>query len=374
MNSVKLSHNVYRRTSPTVNSQANGYASSGSSLVVKDVVIGGELEGNSIWYQGTDHYYYWSGGIQDVEFTLLNSDFSLLRYDQQRALCMQAQQYYGPKLRAIYPELTGLAVNQKESGRQIQERCSLLFYVQEKLEQPVLHFPASLPFRGFLIPTDVRNSAPVALCGIGQIVGKPGVSMGTAGFIGVDNANQCYLVTGYHVLCADRLQNDKKSLLENDTEYDNQRVIADAAGTLGTLLNGTIDAFNDSVKTRLSRQESNIFTNGTALAGFIPRSELSDLVASPTKVVMTGAITGIPKEGSIVNLNRDLDIPVIKHSFFKLIEIDIPAQHGDSGAPVYTLGSNRLVGIVTATNFVDRTYVIPIEVIFRRLGLTNVAP
>jgi hypothetical protein len=367
-----LSQNVYRRPAATNEQPAHGYLPVGSTVEVSEVIFGKEIDGNCIWYHAGDGFFYWSGGVANVEFSVPSLLYETLSYEQQLILCLQAQHYYGPILRNQFPELLGIATNQKESDNQIQDSCSLILYVQQKLKTPTLNFPTSLPYCGFLIPTDVRPSLPVSLCNIGGFIGKPGENMGTSGFVGIDNSHS-YLVTGYHVLCEDRLKAGVKSLLADDASYNNRRNITDSKGPLGLLTNGTMDAFNDSIKTKLTRSFKNITANGTILNGYIPRSELSDKAANRTKVVMSGAVTAVPLAGSIVNLNRDLDIPVINHSFFQLIEIDIPAKHGDSGAPVYTLDSNRLVGIVTATNFVNRTFVIPIEVILRRLELANVA-
>lgn len=367
-----LSHNVYRRPAATNEATAPGYLPAGSVVDLEEVVFGKELDGSRVWYRAGDGFFYWSGGVRDAEFAVPSLDFGALTDAQQRALCLEAQRHYLPRLKAAFPDLAGLAVNQKQRNGAFLPGHSLLFYVPQKLDSPARRLPASLPFKGFAIPTDVRETLPVGLCRIGQHVGKPGLTLGTGGFVAVD-ATDRYLVTGYHVLCHDLLRDGQKLLLPNDASYDDRRDVHDAFGTLAHLLGGTMDAFTDSVKARLTRPLGNDFSDGTTLNGFVARAALSDAPASPTAVTMLGAATGDPRTGVVTNLHFDLDIPLIDHSFFNLIEISVPAKHGDSGAPVFTVGTRQLVGIVAATNFVDRSYVIPIETILRRLALTGVA-
>jgi subtilisin family serine protease len=58
--------NLNRRIgAPYTTSDLAGYLLPGTEITIAEMCIGQSVEGNNIWYKGTDEYYYWSGGFME---------------------------------------------------------------------------------------------------------------------------------------------------------------------------------------------------------------------------------------------------------------------------------------------------------------------
>ena len=71
---MKLTINKYlnaRVQQPFTHSVCQFYKNPGDTIEIDDVLIGTEIDGNSIWYHCKDDgCFYWSGGIAEQDFVL----------------------------------------------------------------------------------------------------------------------------------------------------------------------------------------------------------------------------------------------------------------------------------------------------------------
>jgi hypothetical protein len=379
METIKLTldKNVYRRPAATNEIPAKGYAKVGELIEIKDVVFGKEIEANNIWYQATDGLFYWSGGVNTIEFKGKPGAFMALLPDAQMLLCRQAMNYYGPILLKKFPEITALSVSHKQVSGTPVPGFSLVVFVSQKVPNPLNRLPSELAYKGFEIPVDVREAQPTALCAPGGEITKPLPynEVGTLGFVGTDGfAN--YLVTNYHVLCSDRLQNNLRSLRASD-DYDQpqDRVVEQNGQVIGQLLNGEFDSFIDCAKALLQTNTiTNLLAGGHQLSGVRFRSEFANFQPGQIAVLLAGATSKGVVRGTIESLFAVTpEISSINHVFLDVIQLRLKANKGDSGGPVFTENDKRLIGILVASDLSAFSYVIPIAVILQRLNLTGLA-
>lgn len=374
-----LSHNVYRRPTATNEKPASGHLPSGSVIGVMEVVFGKKIEGNEVWYRAEDGFYYWSGGVADETFVNPALRFENLTDAQQVSLCRQALAQVYPRYRVQFPELTGMAVNRKQTGKQFLDRYSLVFYVDEKKPTPRQRLPEGVIFKGYTIPTDVAEAQTASLCFIGEFVSKPDYDpFGTSGFLAMGNDAQPYLITNYHVLCEDRRLVGQLSLLENDPAYHDRRRVIDRTGTLaGQLADGVMGAFSDHVRVRLNAPFLSLQTlhslnevEGVGrLTGILKRNEILNFQPGQIQVQARGVTTGTIT-GTIHSLFARVEISAANHTFFNVIQLNALADRGDSGAPVWTHPERKLIGILVASDRASGfAYVIPISQVFKDLSL-----
>ncbi|MFC5410147.1 trypsin-like peptidase domain-containing protein [Larkinella bovis] len=372
-----LDKNVYRRPAPTNEVPAKSYAKAGETIEVNDIVFGKELDGNTIWYHATDGLFYWSGGVDSIEFVGKPDAYINLLLDEQVAVCRQAMNYYSPVLLKRFPEITALAITHKQVAGAFLPEYNLVIFVKQKMTNPQERLPTQLLYKGFVIPVDVREAQPTALCSPGGAITKPVPynEVGTLGFVAT-NGFSTYLVTNYHVLCADRLQNKQFSLVASD-EYDRpqDRAVECNGQVVGRLLSGQFDSFTDCAKVLLQNDTiTNRLADGQPFSGVKFRNQFTNFQPHQVAVVLAGAASKGMVRGTIESLFAitpavsDLD-----HVFLDVIQLRLKAEKGDSGGPVFTEDGRQLIGILMASDLTTFSYVIPIAVILERLNLKGIA-
>lgn len=63
---VTLTRNLFRRPQPTNDVEAKGFLDKNSVIEVVKIVEGQKIDGISTWYNASDGFFYWGGGVEEI--------------------------------------------------------------------------------------------------------------------------------------------------------------------------------------------------------------------------------------------------------------------------------------------------------------------
>jgi hypothetical protein len=274
---MKVTVNKYlnaRIGEASTNAACNFYHSPGDTIEIDDVLVGTEIDGNSIWYHcADDGCYYWSGGIQEVNFEMQESIFFPGKEQLRNVLYNGLKRYYLTFYKAKYPDLTGLYIGNKKTGNDLVDGDYLVFQFLAKKEDASLSANEKIPqfvlFKGLKLYTDIKEAPKAkfnwAYPGVagprrvgGTISAFKQTAAGTISFVGesLKLPVKKYAITNYHVI-AEHLIREKK------TTYDNPQslIIAvmpawsysnDERNIKGKFVKGLFNQFHDTALIELN--------------------------------------------------------------------------------------------------------------------------
>ncbi len=385
---LKLSYPLYRRKDPSNNNPPVDYLIDGSILEIKDVVIGKPIDGNSIWYEGVDGLYYWSGGINEVEFRSPGASFTSLSLELQYSLISQAMKYYFSKYELEDYGITGCSVSlkHKDAENRYLGHYAMVIHVVLKSDQVVKKIPSEINYKGFNIPTDIIQSNYAVACSLGRNAisrNEDAHPFGSPGFIAIRD-NERYLVTNYHVLCDDLLKQHHFNITEAFTFLDNCDVVMPSRGNdesaiIGLLTDARLDFHLDAALVRL---DSDLLTNEIESIGkiagiriFKPPADTS--VIPSIRIQLFGArsqkkITGTMKALKTIQPIRYNHNILQQMEDLYMAEMEEAVLEGDSGSAI--LDEDRaLIGILVGKEFSGRKiFILPVERIIQNFRLNTV--
>jgi hypothetical protein len=385
---LTLSYPLYRRKDASNNIAPVGFLMDGSILEISDVVIGKSIDGNSIWYKADDGLYYWSGGINEVEFRSSATNFTSLSLELQFSLISQALKYYYSKYNLEGYGITGCSISlkHKDAENRYLDHYAIVIHVAFKSDNAVKKIPSEINYKGFNIPTDVIEGNYVVACSLGKNAisrNEDAHPFGSPGFIAIRN-NEKYLVTNYHVLCDDLLKQGHFNITEAFTFLDNCDVVMPSRGNqesmiIGLLTDACLDFHLDAALVKL---DSDLLTNEIESIGkisgiriFKPPSDTS--VIPSIRIQLFGArsqkkITGSMKALKTIQPIRYNHNIMQQMEDLYMAEMEEAVLEGDSGSAI--LDEDRaLIGILVGKEFSGRKiFILPVEHILKNFRLNTV--
>jgi hypothetical protein len=297
--------------------------------------------------------------------------------------------------KARYPNIIGCTVGLKKTGGALVPVKCLIFKVNGKVGADTLGagaIPATITYQGTSFPTDIVDTGSISALGIVQ----PGdnfnpARLGTS--VSRDNSSEFgtaslkvkiprpgdffdyYLLSCFHVLYPERLD----PLLFSNLQQTVTNVISDPSTLVsipaksylsanpasapvlqGYVRNGIISPMMDAAIAQINDPDlaQTIFDN-TLINGEVSSNSLSVgqmlYIYGCVSGKLNGTISDLQCERTDVLLTNGQI--TFSYTFNELIEVAVPCQQGDSGAPVLT-SHGDLVGIITAGNG-NSSYVIP---------------
>ncbi|MGG9962061.1 hypothetical protein [Ferruginibacter sp. SUN106] len=400
---MKVTVNKYlnaRAEQASTNAACFFYKSPGDTIEIDDVLIGTEIDGNSIWYHCKDDgCFYWSGGIEEQEFeipgkaTASNKDLiaiiNTIKNDRSFYLSKRVIGY------------KGIGVGLKNDSGSLP--LCLVIFVIEKINLNQLDasnsVPTSISYKGFQIMTDVKpvkepathnfiqhqnheelkpdiNFNPIA---IGASISnntpnKPSSGYGTR-TMRVKKNSKDYLLSCFHVLLYNRI------FSAGDFTYngsiDEQAVFPSPIKNTAfprnrfthPVVEGELNGFYDYglVELQSPFEIANNF-DGTAITEFVKRAEVDEYI--DTQVTIIGA-TSYKQTGKITSIKAEIEVECrgFQRKYFDVLVSEKISMGGDSGAPVITT-DNKLLGYVIAGNERDVSFILPFYYLFLNKGIT----
>ncbi|WP_461101622.1 trypsin-like serine peptidase [Spirosoma koreense] len=288
----------------------------------------------------------------------------------------------GAGWRLMYPNVTGIALQTKQSQGQPTGQLSALFEVTRKVpDLTVGQIPALIPFvtpdgRSVMIPTDVAE------VGITQFAYNPGPTLqlnvptapggsirranqtiwGTLG-LRLKDANFQYVLSCYHVLCADLLAAGQRSFHSAAGLPAAVPGVGGSPAIIGDVVEGAFNSSEDFALVRL--------TDPATVASFPTGTDsaFSDILNQPGEtyigrtVFMIGARSNHQEARVVAPYQEgEYQVPGIPTQTMKgLIKTERLADEGDSGAAVFLEEDDqkRVIGILIGFNK-DYSYVLPV--------------
>ncbi len=344
-----------------------GYLVPGSKVEIKKIVAGTEIEGNNIWYQ-SDEGFYWSGGFAETEFEFSQTNISAFTPFDQLEILGGAKNYFFDKISKSVEGFSGLSVSNKLDGS--ITTSAFHFIVQVNAGSAALAsspFPDGLKYRGIIIPVNFMSSSNTHASFLGDKIKREDLTdWGSCGFFAKSvSSPDCYLVTNYHVLCGDFIQ--KKIFSITPENAMNKKVIY-GAGETGVLAYAKLDSFNDValVKTTAAKstRDNNINKIGQ-ITGIMSLMDIKKALAindNPVVKLYGAASQGVMR-GELVSYSSSQPVfyqdGLFRQTIYDLIQTTKISTKGDSGSAVVN-GANELVGIIVADDD-QSSYIIPIE-------------
>jgi len=367
---LTLSYPLYIRTSPSNDEPPIGLLDESDVIDVSNIVIGKSLDGKSVWYQSANKEYYWSGGIENVDFTFAGSDINSLSQTHLMSFLSEAIEYCWSKYKNI-TWLTGIFIGEKFTDGKKTLDASLVFQVAEKKDVTGSEkIPSNIFFKGFSIPTDV---IPVK---IALFDAQPGDTcsrinvLDVWGSVGVKVRRKergrefFYFLTNYHVAASNLIRSGVLSYRFPQELGERQMVVPsqfsdpDNLEFIGALQEGVLSFFHDTALILLSDPSSciNRLPDGNLIDGGLDVFNDASFVGKP--VTIYGAISkGKSNTIRSVNSTQRFEVEGRVHEMKQLIQIEKFSLPGDSGS-VVTIG-NKIIGIHVGSD--DQfSYAIPI--------------
>jgi len=322
------------------------------------VVIGDAIEGNSIWYHADNNCYYWSGGIDNVEFELPGKDLSKLTPQDAIAVIVNLKnaifdRYYNKHF------IIGIGAGVKND--KIDNDLCITFFVSQKDSAGGI-IPDYFVFKGYRIPTDVKSSGipgshqydpnvkykwvladkgNIAHCG-GGLVDSSGNMCGTRTiYMSKDKKN--YLLTCLHVVALSKIVDTGDHFCPDlsDTIFHFTR----AGSPCFKVNRGSINTLWDYALIDIGAHDmDNLFPHPYLISTKISKYYLKEELKAGIIVYSFGATSG-PQIGSITDPMVDIQMMVNQQnrSYKGLIRTTKISEPGDSGAPVVAV-DGRLIG------------------------------
>lgn len=372
-----------RSDAPSTDAPCFNYRSPGETLDIDDIVIGSNIDGNSVWYHcQTDGMFYWSGGIdQTSELLSARRNQQPFSPEEQLQIYESAVNELAPNYRST-PGFKGLAAGYKFTEGRNTGQLALIFFVTEKTNTPATPVPAIINYRGFPLATDINQIGPTNLqdiqLNIPPDAGQPYMMGGSLSEINkedppsfgtrtllVSKFDKDYLLTCYHVACSSLFEQGTYKLQNNTVDVNiPSHVISPAfphspfrvkEGQFGDSFDYALIDMGDTVvvNTLPNFDIRGIYNRSEIRQAFLQNRPLAKYGAASRDT--TGTLIAFHSEGLPVN-----DTPPLTMS--GLIAATDMSENGDSGAPVIDTTNNKLVGFIVAKHRGDTplTYILPI--------------
>jgi len=271
-------------------------------------------------------------------------------------------------LREIYGDsIEGMHIAKKIRKERQLRYYSIVFHVQKKgtgIEKPIpKHISIQIGKKVCHVATDVVERGPLQLLSLAvgtELIHMQKKTRGTIGLILHRNGNH-YLLSNMHVMAKDFIEKGKTRF---EISVDNETTPDILAGEVKACREQGVFSGIDAAIARLKIPGS--FENRLPHIGKVgDRLLLSQNTAAQTQLRMVGVTSGL-QSGRVTKLGVPKTFRVNNNAsvdFTNLIETNLRAGEGDSGAPVVGPSpDNRVIGIVMGSEggFV---YVIPIHLI-----------
>lgn len=363
---------------PKSSSSCPNHKNPGETVEIQKVVIGDTLDGNSIWYQSTDGFYYWSGGFTETNFHFLGCEIDNFSPEEQVVIIKQLQEQAHLVFKNKVKGYLGCGFGSKNYDG--NEPLSLLVYVDEKvlvadLKDKVVD---EVCFWGFKILTDVieiieavhhnllgekvhEQSVPTIIGGLISTADRKSTGTRSIYVKRPDKTNTSkhvnFLLASYHVLLDDLIRAKKRSF--KTTEQEKKRNALFPIGvSLGEheIIEGEYNQFYDYVAIQVDKVGKNEIITGRPIVDYFRYSELSTLEGKTA--CMIGGQSGY-QEKEILSFHDTITLKPHFQEFRNVITTQIMSKDGDSGAPVIDKDSNKLIGFIIGGNKVDKSFILP---------------
>jgi hypothetical protein len=374
---MKVTVNTYlnaRIGKASVAAPCNFYQSPGNTITIDYMLVGDELDGNSIWYHCSDDgCFYWSGGIKETEFEITKvKDFS----GDKEVVLNEAIQYYWSTWKKTIEGFSGANTGQKLKDGMVAEDHAIVFQVVKKEKsEPVVKgmVPSRVNYRGVCIETDVVQASIAQFQSI-----HPGDSvsrireLNESGTIALkvfrreDGRIMHYLLTNYHVAAFDLLRNDQfryrfpPPITNRQIMVPAQKVNPANEDFIGAFYEGRLSPFFDIALILLNDEnEASNEIDGFTIREFMDVHGDTGSLAGRS-VTLYGAVSG-KKVSPVVSVHSHQVFGYAGGNtmeLLELIQVKRFSVSGDSGSPVIMNG--KIIGIHVGAD--DHfSYAIPIK-------------
>lgn len=377
---MKVTVNKYlnaRIGEASTNAACKFYHTPGDTIEIDDILVGTEIDGNSVWYHCKDDgCYYWSGGIENHNEILGerrdNKSFTQI---EELGIYKSAVNELSIKFSKTVIGFKGIAAGYKEIGGETQNDLSLIIYVDQKFTGPDKStIPKEIDYKGFKLKTDVRpvgqihfqsifkdKVSPLTMGGsLAEVVKGSETSYGTRSLIVTKNKKD-YLLTCFHVACNSLFLADETSLAKNSV-FVNIPAISSKSNIQATQSKVTEGRIGSTYDYALIDADLaslvNSMTDGTPFNnGYYTLFELEQNFLKNRSFMKLGATEPFKNEGAYKAYHASISIGN-NFTMSGLIEASNMSDHGDSGAPVIDKLTNKLVGYIIGGS-ISSTYILP---------------
>jgi hypothetical protein len=380
---MKVTVNNYlnaRSGAASVNAPCFSYKNPGEFIDADQALIGTSIDGISVWYHSKkDGCYYWSGGIDEIEFKIDGLALDQLGENVMLFLA-EAKSYYWQKFNTIIDGITGLYISHANNTH------SLCFQVIQITQDVITSLPAVLFYKGFPINREIIEAnfaelnwpypgidTPRKVSGSLSRMNYP--DWGTCGIKveGTAEANTgTFILTNFHVAAADLLKAGVLSYLKGDDSVKSVvmpswNYAKNENNIIGCLYQGLFNEWHDLAIILLydSSMVTNKTSDGTPILDTL---DVFNMKAYQGRAILLyGSYSG-KQSGIIISVNSSQIFRLNGKNYFKenLIQLGKISNAGDSGCPV--LLDNSLIGILIGADN-KYSYVLPIQRIFNYFNL-----
>ncbi len=378
---MKVTVNKYlnaRIGEASTNATCKFYHIPGETIEIDDVLVGTDIDGNSVWYHCKDDgCYYWSGGIVEVDFWFQNKTILTINENAQIAWVKNLQNDKEWELRKKIEGYIGCAIGFKNDDP--LQGISLVIYVDRKRNNTNYQLPSIIYYKGVQIPTDIKeiikaehqyviggiikdmlldNDSPLQMGG--TICPSNLIASGTRG-LKLKKGNDFYLLTCFHVLLHDIKQQgfyidngDERYANYPNPKKNHQNIKIRKI----KIKEGFYNSFYDYATAILENSDDVVNSfNAQRFKGFYDDSDIGILKGK--NVTMVGS-SSLMQRGLVQDMNAVIFIENNTFGFNNIIVSEKISTKGDSGAAVVD-DDNKLVGIIIGGNDVNKSFILPIH-------------
>ncbi|HWJ92109.1 MAG TPA: hypothetical protein VNR87_13405 [Flavisolibacter sp.] len=358
--------------------------------------------GSKFWHDLLDILVEVKNAKRSVAALGSAADFSTLSREDQFQLMTDAIRQNEETWRNSFSNYEGVSIANKLSGPDQQNTglLSLRFNVTEKQDLPpgqMNRIPTFIFYKGYRLPTDIletgKATASSTVIDPAKMPRPLGCSVGrdetqTAGTVGL----RARIITGgetkvcaiscYHVVFPEELRKQRFSISSgDDPQIVGSHILlsptiqeANVQNNVGSVLRGEFSKFLDIgfFETSNSKIDDSVFELGAVknIYDVNPDDEsrqTSVRIYGRSSGHLEGSIFAATVNKPVAYFSETTKDAFIQH-FEGLIQLKMPADHGDSGAAVLT-ETNELVGILIA---IDHTYsyVLPARRLLKNFPVT----
>ncbi len=387
---MKVTVNKYlnaRAEEASTIAECHFYKSPGDTIEIDDVLVGTEIDGNSIWYHCKDDgCFYWSGGIEEEEFQLEDKIVKEDNFIAVLGSIKNDKSFYFSKKVIGYK---GVGIGYKNGNKDLA--MSLVIFVDKKFTNEELGaqniLPGNIFYKGYNIQTDVKavqrpitheyddnavaldltpDNRPIEMGGSISEKGKLGCGTRTI-IVKKNNDPANYIMTCYHVLFFNTINTAEDFIFKKATSTQQVTAIFPSPNQNPTypgkfneheVFEGELSGFYDYALVALnSAFEMENELNGVAVTEHVKREDIFGLIG---KVIKTIGAVSYKQSGIVSEIKGEVtvDCNKVSRKYYDVIVADKISMPGDSGAPVVTT-DNKLVGYIIGGNEIDVTYILP---------------
>lgn len=337
--------------SPSTSASCPGFLKPGDNIDLDTILPGNELDGNAIWYKSKKGYYYWSGGVTEVDFEwpgiVLTSE---LRY----AIVNDILHNYCSKYRKDIPGYIGCGAGTDENGNPVIKILVDKRKGEVAVSPFIVHKGVRLQTLLELVPTPVLHGFRPGDDVIGEL--KKGSAAVAVKF---DGHSQRFLLGSYHVMASRQLKHNKTIVDDKDnlsvTLKNNSGgsiVLKVFEGEFSALYDYAIAVIPDDINWHNKYEHISISGAYTELD---VRAAVGEFVKS------LGAIT----QSRAQVLDGLYEVTLEGYSFKQVVRTQRLSVPGDSGAVV--IGNDkRVIGIILGGDEDGNSYLIPAYQLVKR--------